>query len=149
MKITLPIALAAVLVLASAPVTVHAQTPAPAAAAAPAATATPAKTTAGPKKTKYTGTLSAIDATGNTITITDKTVAPKTLSISPTTKIKKDGKTATLADFKVGDKVGGSYTTDATGIMTATSLSSGAPKKAATTATGTTTTAAPAKPATN
>jgi hypothetical protein len=96
MKITLPItALAAVLgfALASIPATVHAQTPA--ATTAPAAATTPAA----PKKAKYSGVLTAVDATS--ITITDKTVAPKTLAITPATKIKKDSKPATLADFKV------------------------------------------------
>jgi hypothetical protein len=142
MKITLPIALAAVLAFAGVPVTVHAQTPAP--AAAPAATAPAAKATTAPKKTKFSGTLSAVDATANTIMVSDKTVAPKTLSVAATTKIRKDGKPATLADFKVGDKVGGSYTTDATGVMTAVSLSSGASAKKTTA-----TTATPAAPATN
>jgi len=45
-----------------------------------------------------------------------------TLSIAPTTKFLKDKKPATLADFAVGDKVTGSYTTDATGKTTAYSL---------------------------
>ena len=84
--------------------------------------------------------MSAVDTTGNTITITDKTVAPKTIAVNATTKIKVDGKTATLADVKVGDKVSGSFTTDASGTMTAATLNAGAGKKAKAAAT----TAAPA-----
>jgi len=121
MKITLPIsALAAVLglALASAPVTVQAATTTPAAPAPAAA----------PKATKYSGTLTAVDTTANTITISDKTLAPRTFTITPATKIKKDGKVATLADFKVGDKVGGSYTGTAP-ALTATTLNTSAAKK--------------------
>ena len=141
MKITLPItALAAILALAGLPV--HAQTTATAPAAAPAPATAKAPSA---KKIQYTGTLSAIDTAGSTITLTDKTATPKTLTIAPTTKFHKDGKAATLADFVVGDKVTGSFTTDATGKMTAASLNKGSKKKAAaakTTATGTTTPAA-------
>jgi hypothetical protein len=140
MKITLPItALAALLglALAGAPLTLTAQT---------TTTGTTTPTTAKPAKakaTKYSGILTAIDA--SSFTITDKTVAPRTFAITAATKIKKDGKTATVADFKVGDKVGGSYTTDATGAMTATTLVGGKAKAAKKTAT--TTPAAPATPA--
>jgi len=138
MKLTLPLtALAAVLGLALAgiPVTANAQTT--------ATGTTTASKAAAPKKTAYSGTLSAVDTTGNTITITDKTVAPKTIAITATTKIKKDKKPATLADFKVGDKVTGSFTTDATGALTAASLNTTTAKAktktaAKTTATGTT-----------
>ncbi len=127
MKITLPItALAAILGLALAGIPVHAQTTATAPAAAP--TATPTKA-ASAKKTPYSGTLSAVDA--SSITITDKTAAAKTLAIAPTTKFLKDGKTATIADFAVGDKVTGSFTTDATGKLTAASLHKGASAKKA------------------
>jgi hypothetical protein len=132
MKITLPItALAAVLglALAGAPVTVQAQTSTTAPATTAPATTAPATTAAAPatapakaKPTRFGGILTAVDTTGNTITITDKTKAARTFSIAPTTKITKDKKPATLADFTVGEKVGGSYSTDATGAMTATTL---------------------------
>jgi hypothetical protein len=141
MKITLPItALAAILglALASVPFTAQAQTTA-------TGTTTPAATKpAKAKATKYSGVLTAIDA--SSFTISDKTLAPRTFAITATTKIKKDGKTATVADFKVGDKVGGSYTTDATGAMTATTLNSGGKPKAKTPKPAAST-AAPATPA--
>jgi hypothetical protein len=118
MKLTiLTPALAAILglALAGAPVTTQAQTTAPVATAASAA-----KTTK-PKKVEYAGTLTAIDPTASTITVTT-TKSTKTMAIASTTKIKKDKKPATLADFAVGAKVTGSYTTDATGKLTASSL---------------------------
>ncbi len=139
MKITLPItALAAILglALAGVPVSVQAQTPAAATTTA-ASTAAPAAA----KKTKYSGILTAVDATANTVTIGNKTEAPKTLSITSATKIKKDGKIATLADFKVGDKVGGSFIVDASGKMAAVTLNTGAKP---TTKTATTPAATPA-----
>src|ERR1700728_1425839 len=89
------------LALVGTAVSVQAQTATTASAATTAAsTAAPAAA----KKTRYSGTLSAVDATANTVTITDKTEPAKTFSITSATKIKKDGKIATLADFKVGDK---------------------------------------------
>jgi hypothetical protein len=121
MKLTLSTsALAAILglVLASVPVTLQAQTPAP--APAPAATPAPAKAKTA-KPTSYSGNLTAIDATGNTITVAS-TAKVLTMTITPKTTILKDKKAATLADFAIGDKVTGSYTKDATGVMTAHSL---------------------------
>lgn len=119
MKLTfLTPALAAILglALAGAPVTVQAQTAAPVATAAPAA-----KPAAKPKKVEYEGTLTAVDPTASTITVTTKK-SSKTIAIASTTKIKKDKKPATLADFAVGAKVTGSYTADAAGKLTASSL---------------------------
>jgi hypothetical protein len=133
MKITLLTpALAAILglALAGAPVTVQAQTStntAPAAASA----ATPAPTTVKKTKpTRYSGLITALDASSVTVTSTKKTL---TLAIAPTTTFLKDGKKATLADFAVGDKVTGSYTTDETGVLTAHSLHKKTPKPVATT----------------
>ncbi len=97
----------------------------------------PAKVMAS-KSTRYSGTITAIDATSVTIANTQKTL---TLAITPQTKFKKNKIVATLADFAVGDKVSGSYFTDATGAMTAKSIykkTSMAPA---------TSTAAPATPA--
>ncbi len=141
MKIKLPItALAALLgfALASAPLALTAQT---------TTTATTNPSPAKPEKakaSKFSGTLTAIDAAS--FTITDKTLAPRTFAIAATTKLKKDGKTATTADFKVGDKVGGSYTTDASGTLTATTLVEGKTKDKKPKA-GTSTTTTPAAPA--
>jgi len=143
MKITLLTpALVAILglALAGAPVTAQAQTSTNTAAAP----ATPTKSTK-PVKTRYTGSITAIDATSVTVESSKKTL---TLAIAPTTSYMKDGKAATLADFAVGDKVSGSYTKDATGAMTAASLHKKA--KAAKTAApaAAATPAAPAAPAT-
>jgi Domain of unknown function (DUF5666) len=140
MKITfLTPALVAIvgLALVGAPVTAQAQTSTNAPAAA-ASTATPAKVKKA-AKTEYKGLITAIDATSVTVASTKKTLV---LAISPTTTFKKDKAAATLADFAVGDKVTGSYTADATGALTASSLHKKTAKAAATT------TAAPAAPAT-
>jgi len=88
--------------------------------------------------------VTAIDTAASTITVTIKK-ASKVLAIASTTKIKKDGKPATLADFAAGEKVTGSYTADASGKLTAASLHTKTAKAAA----ATTAKAAPAaKPAT-
>jgi hypothetical protein len=97
------------------------------------------------KKIRYKGSITAIDAASVTVANTKKTLV---LAITPNTKFKKDNDTATLADFAVGDKVSGSYSTDATGAMTANSLYTKTPKPAAaTTAPAATPAAAPATPA--
>jgi len=138
------LALAAILGLAlvSAP-TIQAQTTAATTTTAPATT--PAPKAKKPSKTEYHGTLTAVDAAAGTITLSGKTA--KTLAIASTTKIKKDGKPATLADFAVGEKVTGSYTTDATGKLTAASLYFKTPKAATTTAKTAAKTAPAAAPA--
>jgi len=145
MKITLltPALMAILgLALAGAPVTAQAQTSTNAVTtAAPTPTPTPAKAKKA-AKTDYKGSITAMDATSVTVASTKKTL---TLAIAPTTTFKKDGKTATLADFAVGDKVTGSYTVDATGAMTAYSLHKKTAKPAATkTAPAPTPTPAPA-----
>jgi hypothetical protein len=125
MKITLLTpALVAVLglALASVPVTVQAQTStnSPAeAAASPSPAKVSTKKATKTKPTQYAGSITAIDASSVTIANTTKTL---TLAIAPTTTFLKDKKPATAADFAVGDKVTGSYTTDAAGTMTAHSL---------------------------
>jgi hypothetical protein len=132
MKITLLTpALVAILglALAGAPITAQAETSTNSTTAvvpAPAATTPP--TTVKAKKTRFKGSITAIDATSVTVANTKKTL---TLAITPDTKFKKDNDPATLADFAVGDKVTGSYSTDATGAMTANSLNKKAPKPAA------------------
>jgi hypothetical protein len=136
MKITfLTPALVAILglALAGAPVSVQAQTTTNTPAAAAPATATAPKAAhMKSDKTNYEGTITALDAGSVTVTTTK---APLVLAIAPTTKfaiMKGHKKTpATAADFAVGDKVTGSYTTDATGALTAYSVHKKALKTAA------------------
>ena len=115
MKITLLTpALVAILglALAGAPVTAQAQTSTNTTDAA-GSVATKAK------KIPYKGSITAIDATSVTVAGKDKTL---TLAITPKTKFKKDKEMATVADFAVGDKITGSYSTDDAGAMTANSI---------------------------
>jgi Cu/Ag efflux protein CusF len=78
----------------------------------------PVMTAPAVKKTPYKGTLTAVDTATSTITVKG---AKDTLmmTVTPTTKFKGG---ASLADFKVGDNVTGSYVKDETGKMTASSL---------------------------
>lgn len=75
--------------------------------------------------TPFHAKVTAVDAAGSTIT-----VGELKLNITSATKISKDGKTATLADFTVGADAHGSYKKDADGKMNANSLRTGekAPK---------------------
>jgi hypothetical protein len=130
MKITLLTpAFAAILGLAlvGASITAHAQTSTNAAPAAPVSTSMPPKVKK-MTKTPYEGSITAMDASSITVTTTKATL---TLAITPKTTFKKDKVKATLADFAVGDKVTGSYTTDATGAMSAASVHKKTPKAAA------------------
>ena len=103
-----------VFVVIGAPTILHAQTT----NAAPMPTSpSPAK----PKPIRYEGKLTAIDASGNSITVTG-TKHTLILALTSATSYKVNKKAATLTDFAVGDKVTGSYTKDATGAMTAHSL---------------------------
>ncbi|MCE0496947.1 MAG: DUF5666 domain-containing protein [Methylacidiphilales bacterium] len=138
MKITLLTpALAAILglALASVPLPIHAQTNTTTTSSAPA----PAPT----KSKKASGTLTAVDTTGNTITINNKMDGSRTFAIASTATFIRDKKPATLADFAVGDKITLRYTKDASGTMTATKLYATPPKPASTT-TSTTSSSAPA-----
>ncbi len=144
MKLTLPLtALVALLGLAMASAPVQAQT-------TPATTPAPASKPAKAPKTQYGGTLSAIDTTANTITVTSTSKKngdqSLVIAVASTTVIKRDGKKATLADFKTGEKVTGSYTTDGT-TLTAATLSYKTAKAKAPKTTTTATTPAPATPA--
>jgi len=118
------------LALAGAPVTAQAQTSTNSAPATAAAASTPAKVTK-TAKVPYKGSITAIDATSVTVASKDKTL---TLAITPKTTFKKDKLAATLADFAVGDKITGSYSTDATGALTANSIHKKTVAAAATTA---------------
>ncbi len=89
----------------------------------PAAPATTAEAPVKHKKTdatEYHGKVAAIDTAGSTITVGEHKI-----TVATTTKISKDGKKATLADFAVGDKVSGSYKKDAAGDLIANSLREG------------------------
>jgi len=55
----------------------------------------------------FSGNINSIDKAAKTINIGK--VKKKDIQITDATKIKKDGKPATLDDAKVGDEVGGSY----------------------------------------
>lgn len=52
------------------------------------------------------GSISAIDTQASTVTIAGKNGESTTLTVNDKTKISIDKKDATLADLKVGDKVG-------------------------------------------
>ena len=108
------IALAAAALLATPAITVaqDAATPAPAA---------PAHKHGLPFK----GKIAAVDATAMTVT-----VGTQVYTITSETKITKDGKPATLADFAVGDMVGG-YAKKNGDKLDATVLHSGGKKKTA------------------
>jgi hypothetical protein len=98
-----------------APVALHAQTTAPAPAPVAVAPSKPAKVT----KTPYKGTIKSIDAASLVVTTAKGDL---TLALAPTTKVKVDKKAAKATDLTVGEKVTGSYTTDATGALTAYSV---------------------------
>ncbi len=126
MKITVPLtALAAFLGLALASLPVNAQTTS---SATTSSTTAPAKPKTAKPTTSYDGTLTAIDPSGASITVTG-TKRTLVMAVTPKTKFRKEA--PALSDFKVGDKVTGSYTKDASGALTAFSIH----KKAAVTAT--------------
>jgi hypothetical protein len=107
-------------------------TPPPEANAAPATETTPAATAASdaattskpetPKKTRFSGKVTAVDAGAGTVTIKSRT-----FTITSTTVITDStGAAATLADVAVGTKVTGSYEKSADGTtMTAETLKIG------------------------
>ena len=99
--------------MASAPPTVApaAATPPSETAASDAATASKPDTTMAPKKTRFSGKVTAVDAGTGTLTIKSRTFA-----ITSATKITDStGAAATLADAAVGAKVSGSYEKSADG----------------------------------
>jgi hypothetical protein len=71
----------------------------------------------------FSGKINEIDKGAKTINIGKE--KKRTIQITDATKIKKDGKAATLDDAKVGDEVGGAYR-DNGGKLEATSLRIGA-----------------------
>ena len=98
-------------------------------------------TTAKVKKIPFHGTLSAFDASADTITLASKKdPAGRVFHVQSTTKITDgSGNATTLASAVVGEDVGGSYSKDDSGNMNLNSLRLGAkdgskaPKKSAAT----------------
>lgn len=86
------------------------------------ADASPSASPAAKKGTKFPfhGKLVAVDATAMTFTVSGKT--PRLFVVTPETKIKKNGQTATLSDAVVGDDVGGYTMKSADGKFTALSV---------------------------
>jgi hypothetical protein len=100
-----------------------AQSPAP--ADSPTA-ASPAASPAAAAKAHYGGTVSSVDATARTITVTNKKQGTKTFSITDATKLTKtDGTAITLADIKPGDHVHGAFDTNPDGTLLALTVKSG------------------------
>jgi hypothetical protein len=78
-------------------------------------TTTPSATASGP--TKFYGTVTAVDTTANTFSISDQTYY-----VTSETQMQKNGKTATLADAVVGEPARGTYTADSSGKMDVTKV---------------------------
>jgi hypothetical protein len=74
-----------------------------------ATTKAEAKTAKKHESVPFKGTIGAVDATGMTFTLDNKDGSKRTFHVTATTKIQKDGKTATLSEFTAGEKVTGSY----------------------------------------
>jgi Cu/Ag efflux protein CusF len=96
---------------------------APADTAAPAAS--PAKST-----THFTGTVSAVDADGKTISAESKKAGKKTFDVTDSTKITgADGSAATLADLKTGDHIRVTFKTTDDGKLEAETVKVGTSTK--------------------
>ena len=83
---------------------------------------------------RFHGKVTAVDATASTIAKPSNqsiTVNDMTISITSDTKITKNGESATMADITIGIAVHGTYTKDATGNITATTVGIGRGKKPA------------------
>jgi hypothetical protein len=78
-------------------------------------TTSPSATASGP--TKFYGTVTAVDTTANTFSISDQTYY-----VTGQTQMQKNGKAATLADAVVGEPARGTYTTDSSGKMSVTKV---------------------------
>lgn len=88
--------------------------------AAPATTETKPAKQKNADATRFHDAITAIDTTGSTFTVGENKI-----TITPTTKISKNGVKAKLTDFAVGDKVTGAYKKSATGELSALSLREG------------------------
>jgi hypothetical protein len=75
---------------------------------------------------KVEGTIAAVDTTANTVTITPKKGgADVTVNVDATTRIKQNGKLATIADLQIGDKAEAKYSL---ATMLASKIESESPK---------------------
>jgi len=91
--------------------------------------ASPAASPAAKSSTHVTGSVTAVDTTANTITITSKAGGAKTFSVTDSTKITgADGSATTLADIKTGEHVHGSFKTGDDGKLVLTALKVGGKK---------------------
>ena len=88
-----------------------------------------------PKVKRYTGKIVSVDADAKTITYTTAGGESKTIKLTSTVKIKKDGKPAVLADATVGLRVSGTLHEDADGNWSASTVNIGEPKPKAAVAT--------------
>jgi Cu/Ag efflux protein CusF len=73
----------------------------------------------------FNGKAVTVDKAAKTVKLSGE--KGRTIQVSATTKIAKDGKPATLEDLKEGDDVYGGYKTGADGKLEATSLNIGKP----------------------
>jgi Cu/Ag efflux protein CusF len=86
--------------------------------------ASPAK-----QSTHAAGSVTAVDSSAKTITITSKAGGAKTYSVTDSTKIiGADGAAATLADIKTGQHVRVTFKTNADGTLEAVTLKVGSGK---------------------
>ena len=76
-----------------------------------------------PKHQDFSGAITAVDATNGSVTLKNHKDVEKTFAVTETAKLTTaDKAVATLADFKVGEKVKVTYTTDDAGKITVTKL---------------------------
>lgn len=82
-----------------------------------------------PSVTPFTGKAVSVDKAAKTVKLSGE--KGRTLTVTATTRIAKDGKPATLDDLKDGDDVYGAFKTGTDGKLEATALTIGkpAPKK--------------------
>lgn len=73
-----------------------------------------------PKGLPIHGKVAAVDAAAGTVT-----VGQTTITITSTTKIKKQGQPATIADITVGENITGQYKKDEAGKLNATVINIG------------------------
>lgn len=75
-----------------------------------------------PAGARYNGTVSAVDATAKTFTITMKSGQTRVYHVTSKTTIKKDGDPATFTDIAEGVKVRGAVHKDDSGDLIATTV---------------------------
>jgi hypothetical protein len=77
----------------------------------------------------FRGKVSAVDKEAKTVSLAGKEKS-RTFQITATTKIKKEGKSATLAELAVGESVGGYALRNDSGLPEVVTLNIGKPAKA-------------------